>query len=178
MARCTKCQGLMERTVKEEHVEDLGGVVVRLRDAVILQRCSCGDEMTAIPDLEGLARAAAIARALNPARLSGKEVRFMRRVLDMTQKDFAEKMDLSAEHVSRWENDRNPNGVGGMSEKLVRHNVCALLHKDGVCDYDPKAIVNLQLTPAPENGIAPLGFVRVRRPADADGDNTAWSEAA
>jgi DNA-binding transcriptional regulator YiaG len=176
MARCTKCQNLMERSVKAEHVEDLGGVIVKVLNAVILQRCSCGEEMTAIPDLEGLARAVAIARALNPACLTGKEVRFIRRTLDMTQKEFAEKMELAPETVSRWENDRN--GVGGMSEKLVRHNVCALLHKDGVYDYDPRVIVNMQLTPAPVSGSALMEFVRVRVPAVMDGEDIAWSEAA
>jgi DNA-binding transcriptional regulator YiaG len=45
----------------------------------------------------------------------------------MTQKDFANAMELSHEHVSRWENDHK--GLGGAGEKLVRHNVCALLHK-------------------------------------------------
>jgi hypothetical protein len=65
-----------------------------------------------------------------------------------------------------------------MSEKLIRHNVCALLHKEGVYDYDPKAIVNMQLTPAPVSGSVPLEFVRVRIPAVADGEDTAWSEAA
>lgn len=177
MTGCNKCKGLMERTVQPEHIEDLGGLVVKVKDAVIVQRCSaCGEEMTAIPDPEGLARAAAMARALNPIALSGKEVRFMRRVLDMTQKEFAEKMELAPETVSRWENDRN--GVGGMSEKLVRHNICALLHKEGMCDYDPKAIVNMRITEPAKNGIELMGFVRVRIPVVADGEDTAWSEAA
>lgn len=177
--RCIKCQSLMERSVKPEHVEDLGGVAVKVLDAVVLQRCSCGEEMIGIPDLEGLARAAAIARALNPARLSGKEVRFIRRALDMTQKEFAEKMDLSPEHVSRWENDKNPGGAGEMSEKLVRHNVCALLQIEGIYDYDPKIIANMQLRPAPETGIAPIKMMRRRVQHDeAEGEDSAWNEAA
>jgi len=176
MRRCSKCKGLMERTVKAEHVEDLGGLVVKVKNAVVLQTCSCGEEMTAIPDPEGLARAAAIARALNPVALAGKEIRFMRRVLDMTQKEFAEKMELTPETVSRWENDHN--GIGGMSEKLVRHNICALLHREGMVDYDAKVIVNMHVTPQPKGGIEPLGFVRVRVPAVADGEDVAWSEAA
>jgi DNA-binding transcriptional regulator YiaG len=166
----------MTRSVLPEHVEDLGGVVVKLFKAVIVQRCSCGEEMIAIPDLEGLARAAAMARALNPVQLSGKEVRFIRRALDLSQKEFAEKMELAPETVSRWENDHN--GAGAMSEKLIRHNVCALLHKDGVCDYDPKIIVNMQFVPVPAGGLAPMEFVRVRAPAITDGEHVSWSEAA
>lgn len=178
MARCTECGNLLERKLKPEHVEDLGGLVVRVLNAVVEQRCAaCGEEMVGIPDLKGLARAAAMARALNPVCLTGKEVRFIRHTLDMTQKEFAEKMDLTAETVSRWENDHN--GVGDMSEKLVRHNVCALLHKEGVCDYDPKTIANMRRRPIPEGGIAPMEFVRTRRGTAAeDGEDKTWSEAA
>jgi DNA-binding transcriptional regulator YiaG len=177
--RCTKCNnGLMERTVKQEHVEDLGGLIVKVLNAVVVLRCSnCSDEMTGIPDMPGLARAAAMARALNPVRLRGKEVRFLRRALDMTQKECAEAMDLSAEHVSRWENDHH--GAGGASEKLVRHNVCALLHRENVCEYDPKVIANMRFREPPEEGMQPIEMVRVRIPhRSEEDDDSMWSEAA
>jgi transcriptional regulator with XRE-family HTH domain len=174
--RC-KCNGLMERKVKPEHVEDLGGLVVKVLNAVVVQRCSaCSEEMVGIPDLPGLARAAAMARALNPARLSGQEARFIRRALDMTQKDFAAAMELSPEHVSRWENDHK--GLGGAGEKLVRHNVCALLHKEGICDYDPKAIANMAFVPFPEGGLPPVEMVRVRIQHKTEDEESMWSEAA
>jgi putative zinc finger/helix-turn-helix YgiT family protein len=175
--RCGKCKnGVMERSVKPEHVEDLGGLVVKVLNAVVVQRCSaCSDEMIGIPDIQGLVRAAAMVRAQSPERLTGKEVRFIRRALDMKQKDFAAAMDLSAEHVSRWENDHN--GLGGAGEKLVRHNVCALLSA-GSCEYDPKAIASMVFVPYPEEGIAPIEMVRVRVPHHASEDNTTWSEAA
>jgi len=176
--RCGKCNGLMERSVKPEHVEDLGGLVVKVLNAVVVQRCaSCSDEMTGIPDIQGLARAAAMVRALNPARLLGKEVKFIRKALDMTQKQFAEKMELSHEHVSRWENDHN--GVGGLSEKLVRHNACALLHREGICEYDPKVIANMRFTTPPAEGMPPIEMVRVRlQHCVDDADESKWSEAA
>lgn len=137
--------------MKPEHVEDLGGLVVKVLNAVVVQRCSaCGDEMVGIPDMPGLARAAAMARAQSSERLAGKEVRFIRKALDMKQKDFAAAMDLSPEHVSRWENDHN--GIGGASEKLVRHNICALL-SDGAFEYDPKAIASMIFVPFPEGGL-------------------------
>jgi putative zinc finger/helix-turn-helix YgiT family protein len=165
---------MLQRSVKPEHVEDLGGLVVKVRNAVVVQRCSaCGEEMVGIPDLQGLARAAAIARAQSPERLTGKEVRFIRRALDMKQKDFAEAMDLSAEHVSRWENDHN--GIGGASEKLIRHNVCALLSTE-LCGYDAKLIASMHFVPYPEAGLAPIEMVRVRHRANED--DTMWSEAA
>ena len=177
MPHCAKCQRLMEKSVKSEHVEDLGGVVVKVLNAVVLHRCSqCGDEITGIPDVRGLAQAAAMARALNPARLEGKEVRFIRHALDMTQKDFAAAMDLSHEYVSRWENDHR--GVGGASEKLVRHNACALLRREGACDYDPKAIATMQICVLPAGQtIPPIEMVRVRM-SRSNEDGGMWNEAA
>jgi putative zinc finger/helix-turn-helix YgiT family protein len=173
--RCKCKNGLLERSVKPEHVEDLGGLVVKVLHAVVVQRCSaCGGEMIGIPDIQGLARAAAMTRAQSNERLTGKEVRFIRRALDMKQTEFAAAMDLSAEHVSRWENDHN--GIGAASEKLVRHNVCALL-SEGSCEYDPKAIANMIFVPYPEGGMAPIEMVRVRAPHRANVDDTMWSEA-
>jgi DNA-binding transcriptional regulator YiaG len=153
----------MERSVHPEHTEDLGGVVVTIVNAVEVLRCDkCDTEMTAIPDMDGLGRATAISRALNPVRLSGREVKFMRRVLDMTQTEFAKAMDLTAESVSRWETDAR--GVGGMCEKLLRHNICALLYKEAKGrPYDPAVITHMQFMGLPEGQeLPPLRMVRVR----------------
>ncbi len=176
--QCAKCQQeLIERSVKSEHIEDLGGLVVKIFNAVIVHRCKCGNEMAAIPDIQGLARAAAIVRALNPLRLEGKEVRFIRRALNMTQKEFADTLEMSQEHLSRWENDHK--GVGGLSEKLLRHSVCALLQNEGAYVYDPAAIVNMRFRGLEEGEVLlPIEMVRVRVSRTTDDDGGAWSEAA
>lgn len=179
MHRCRKCGGLMEKSIRAEHTEDLGGVVVKVLNAVQVLRCEkCGTEMTAIPDMDGLARATAISRALNPVRLSGREVKFLRRVLDMTQVKFAEAMELSAETVSRWENDAR--GVGGACEKLVRHNICALLYKDAKGrPYDPAVIANMRIVELAEGTVLPpIEMVRVRISTTADADSDSWGEMA
>jgi transcriptional regulator with XRE-family HTH domain len=113
--------------------------------------------------MRGLVRAAALARALLPIQLSGKELRFMRRALDLTQREFAEKMGLKCvETVSRWEND--VPGTGGFTEKTVRHNICALLHREAsAIDYDPVMITAMDICPrSHEEEIEPLIMERVR----------------
>jgi DNA-binding transcriptional regulator YiaG len=178
MRRCAKCKGLIERSVRPEHTEDLGGVVVKVLNAVQVFRCrNCGSEVVAIPDMDGLASAAAISRALNPVRLSGREVKFLRRVLDMKQTEFAKAMDLAPESVSRWENDAR--GIGGACEKLVRHNVCALLHKDAKGrPYDPAIIAHMEFSSLEEGeSLPPIELVRVRVPDDSP-DAEGWSEMA
>jgi putative zinc finger/helix-turn-helix YgiT family protein len=177
MRRCTECKnGYLERSVLPEHTEDLGGVVVTVRNAVQAYRCpECGEEETAIPDMQGLVRAVAIARALDPARLAGRELRFMRRALDMTQQAFAEAMELAPETVSRWEND--VPGIGGMSEKLVRHNICALLYKHTIgLHYDPQVIADMRFT-TPGSAVSPIIMERVRVKQNCEHED-AWDMAA
>lgn len=102
--KCMECgRGHLVEAVLPEHTEDLGGIVVNLLNALRVYRCDdCGAEETEIPDLRGLVRTVAMARALLPVQLSGKDILFMRRALDMTQRQFAEAMELTLETVSRW----------------------------------------------------------------------------
>lgn len=160
MITCTECGRAMEERILPEHTEDLGGIVVTLVDAVREYRCpECGEVETEVPDLQGLVRAVALGRALYPYQLTGNDLRLMRRALDMNQKDFAREMGLTPETVNRWENS---HGAGEASEKLLRHNVCALLHKlVPAADYDPAEITRMRIKKMPE-GFA-LEPVKVRR---------------
>jgi DNA-binding transcriptional regulator YiaG len=176
MRRCETCGDLLERYVKAEHVEDLGGVVVKVRNAVKAMHCpKCNTEMTAIPDLDGLMWAAAISRALNPIRLRGREVKFMRRALDVTQAKFAEALEIAPETVSRWEND--VPGIGGMTEKVLRHYVCALLYKRAIGrPYDPEEIARMRVLDAPDgHDLPPLVMERVRVQRNRENED-AWDE--
>jgi DNA-binding transcriptional regulator YiaG len=174
---CNGCgKGVMEEMILPEHTEDLGGIVVELIDAVRVYRCNeCSERETEIPDLAGLTRAAAMSRALHPVLLSGREVKFLRRALDMTQQEFADAMDIRSETVSRWEND--VPGTGGMTEKLVRHNVCALLHEFvPAMDYDPAEIARMRLRPLGEGERLPVfRFERVIVKHDHQRE-AAWDE--
>jgi transcriptional regulator with XRE-family HTH domain len=94
----------------------------------------------------------------------------------MTQKEFAAAMDLSPEHVSRWENDHT--GIGVASEKLLRHNVCALLQKAGACDYNPAEIANMQFVALRDGEVMPpIEMVRVRI-KHLNEQEDAWDRAA
>ena len=78
-----------------------------------------------VPDLEGLAAAVAVARAFLPVELTGSEVRFMRKVIGMSAKDFAEALKLDPASLSRWEN--NKQSLGGWAESQVRLATVAIL---------------------------------------------------
>ena len=92
----------------EEHVDAAGNVLG-----------------VSVPDLEGLAAAVAVARAFLPVELTGAEVRFMRKVIGMSAKDFAEALKLDPASLSRWEN--NKQTLGGWAESQVRLAAVAIL---------------------------------------------------
>ena len=56
--------------------------------------------------MEGLRAAMAVTRVNDPLKLNGREIRFLRKALGYTGKELAEKMQVTAESVSRWENDK------------------------------------------------------------------------
>ena len=92
-----------------------------------------------IPDLDGLLRTIVISRILEPRKLSGAEIKFIRRSLGVKQKDMAQRIEMSTEHLSRCE-------IGSLvmsptSEKLLR--IFALktamkLNKYKCCDAKTK----------------------------------------
>ena len=177
MPMCTECGAtVVKTTILPEYEIDLGGLRVKLVNAVIREVCeACGDATIEIPDIGGLARVAAMARALLPLRLNGEEIRFIRKALDMNGREFAQAMELTPETVSRWEN--GVPGVGGYVEKLLRHNVCALLHsKTPAIVYDPVSITHMRIINTPEGFVLPtLEFRRVLVKDKRDTEET-WGQ--
>lgn len=142
---CTECgQGTLHESIIPEHVEDVGGVRVRLMQAVTQRRCThCGETETIIPDMKGLVDAVAMARALEPVRLGPADLKLMRRALDMKQREFAEQMGVAPETVSRWEAGA---AISSDIEKAVRYGVCALLsERQPLFDYDPTEITRMRI---------------------------------
>jgi putative zinc finger/helix-turn-helix YgiT family protein len=114
---CLECGSEMQR-----HVEDvpfdpsLPGVVL---EGVSVYRCpNCDNYEVEIPHLEELHRAIALHLVRQSRRLQGPEVRFLRKWLGWSGQDFARRMGVTAETVSRWENEREP--TGGTSDRLLR----------------------------------------------------------
>lgn len=98
------------------------GIPVTLIDAV------SEDEEGAIeiPHLDMLLATVAVARVLDPAKLVGEELRFLRHVLGCTGTEFAREIDLSDKTVvSRWENGKTRPGA--YTEKVIRQLVLNLL---------------------------------------------------
>jgi len=110
--KCIECGSTMTKSVENHKYESLPGVT--------LWRCAnCGEHEIVIEDLEGLNRFVALVLVKKPARLSGPEVRFLRKSMGWSQSDFANKMGVDKSTVSRWE---QPDGeaIGNASDRLLR----------------------------------------------------------
>lgn len=119
-----------------------------------------------IPALEQLAAAVAVARALNPLQLDGREVRFIRRVIGMPAKDLAEALEMDAATLSRWENNKHP--VGAWADKQVRMAAVIML-RDRVphISLNPADVVTLRVRSRQGDQWPTIRMVLTRRQSDA-----------
>jgi DNA-binding transcriptional regulator YiaG len=97
---------------------------VVLHNAVDEKYCEdCGEVLGhVIPDPKSLFAAVAVLRVSDPQKLNGQEIRFLRKSLSQKAKDFAREISVSAEQLSRFENDKQP--ISEVYEKLLRLTVC------------------------------------------------------
>ena len=115
-----------------------------------------------VPDMEGLVACVAIARAMHPQALDGRDVRFIRRALGMTAKDFASSLEMDAATLSRWEN--NKFAVGAWADKQVRMAAIIKL-RDNLpsLSLDTKAVLGLHSFIAQKDQWPEMELHRVHR---------------
>lgn len=84
-----------------------------------VSRCpDCGNFEISIPRLEGLHRLIAKTLIEKMTRFTGAEIRFLRKSLGLSAADFARRMGVTVETVSRWENDAA--AIGPQADRLLR----------------------------------------------------------
>lgn len=172
-------------------VKELGGKILEKYDAskliglnVILFNCveefyDEGDKCIYIPDIEELAYTAAMVRCLNKKSFNGDEIRNIRKIIGWSAKKMEEKLKISYETISRWENDKY--SMGGFVEKLFRISVCEeLKEKCNNVDYSPKDITYMNIQK--QTSKVYLMFSRVKIKINKNPIKIAWepslSEAA
>lgn len=120
----------------------MGGMHVELIDVVQALVCGkCGEVLrTDIPDMPGLVAAVSVARAKEPLKLNGQEIRFLRKAIGLTAKELAGDLDVSEETVSRWENGHL--AIGNSVERILRWKVSkALSDKAPAIEWDDDEIL-------------------------------------
>ena len=86
---------------------------------VEVQRCvSCGRQDVVLPRVLELYQTIAMAVVRKPTRLSGPEVRFLRKYLNWSSADLARRAGVDPSTVSGWESDKDP--IGATSDRMLR----------------------------------------------------------
>jgi putative transcriptional regulator len=127
----------------------LPGVTLK---GVEVRRCAaCGDHSVIIPAVAGLHRAIAHAVIQKASALTGDELRFLRKHLGYSGRDFAEVVGARPETVTRWE--RGDLAVPPQLDRLVR---LMIVHNDSKLDYSLNALRSVGERAEPSR----FGFVR------------------
>jgi DNA-binding transcriptional regulator YiaG len=124
LSRCGDCgsEVRVERGSYRFRESGLDNVVLKGIETV---RCpNCGYEDPIIPNLDGLFRALALAIVKSRLPLSGSEVRFLRKYLEMNGDQFARVLHTDKTTVSKWET--GAAGIGSKSDLLIRAIVLSL----------------------------------------------------
>lgn len=128
--KCLECGGAMA-TRRENYRYDACGLPGVTLVKINVSRCpTCGEVEAAIPNIEGLHRHLARRLTEKKCRLTGPEVRFLRKWLGWSGQDFAEFMGVAAETVSRWESGSQQ--IGPVADRLLR---CFVLTREPKTDY-------------------------------------------
>jgi putative zinc finger/helix-turn-helix YgiT family protein len=107
---------------------------------VEVRRChSCGNHELVLPRVTELHRTIAFALARKHSRLSGSEIRYLRKYLGWSGVDFARYIGVDPSTVSNWENDKDP--IGTSSDRLLRLMVA---HGSPVEDYSLDELTKIQ----------------------------------
>ncbi len=120
MRRCPECRAAeMVRTDHENYHYTESGLDDVYVDGVTTFECvSCGARSTRFVAIEKLHTAIADAIVARPDRLEAKEIKFLRKHLGYSNKDFAKRMGVTPETSSRWTSGEL--GMNGSAEVLLR----------------------------------------------------------
>jgi putative zinc finger/helix-turn-helix YgiT family protein len=116
--KCPTCREAALTEKKANHLYKESGLSNVVLVNVTVQDCpKCGEHMVLIPRLEELHRVIAKHIVEKSARLTGEEVRFLRKQLGVTAKNFAATIGVDPTTLSAWENG---DAIGGSSDRLIR----------------------------------------------------------
>lgn len=117
--KCDDCGEKLTERIGDTEMDE-GGVKVKLEGVRIFTCPKCKREMHTIPKMEALFREIATTLARKRQRLMPQEIRFLRKYLGLSSKDFASKIGVDHTTVSKWERVDEPQGMGPVAERLLR----------------------------------------------------------
>jgi putative zinc finger/helix-turn-helix YgiT family protein len=109
-----------------------------------VRRCpSCGEYEVSYPEHSQYLRTIAREVLGKGSRLTGEEIRYLRKHVDWSGVELAKHMGISAEAISRWENGREV--IGPTTDRLLR---LVIAMKAGL-GYEVAGLVGIEEAPVP-----------------------------
>jgi putative zinc finger/helix-turn-helix YgiT family protein len=119
--KCPICNKGVLKTRREDYLYTECGLQNIVLEDIEVDYCSnpkCGEVMPTIPRILALHSQLALHIARQKAKLSGSEIRFLRKYLGWSSRDAAQHLGVTVETMSRWENGQTP--MGASAERLLR----------------------------------------------------------
>ncbi len=114
---CTVCGSDASVTRKSYRFDEMG-VPVELQNIEVIECAHCGNVDPIIPNMDGLMKVLALAILCNPCKLNGQEIRYLRKYVNKSAREFSRYLNLTVSHLSKLENDRYE--ITPRLDKLVR----------------------------------------------------------
>jgi putative zinc finger/helix-turn-helix YgiT family protein len=135
----------VDSTVMAQYETRELGIPLLISKSVHLRTCKhCGQSSHFIPYPDRLIAAAAVGRAKVSAKLTGNEIRFLRKALAISAKDLSNALGVAAETFSRWENDKAP--MNPATEKMLRiYTGIKLGSLAPAVEFNPEEIINMSI---------------------------------
>jgi putative zinc finger/helix-turn-helix YgiT family protein len=147
MRKCYECGGEMTTDKNAVIRYDMAGLPHVQLHGVTIERCpKCGEETIVIPRLEQLHRALAHAFITQPRMIAPVEIKFLRKHMGFSSADFALRMGVARETVSRWE--AGAQSMGAVADRLLR--LLVITHEPTESYAVDDLLQELTDAPAPE----------------------------
>lgn len=145
--KCDECGGSLSVERNAVRRYEMGGLPHVELHGVELSRCTaCGIQSIAIPRIAQLHRALAHQFVQQKRMLAPVELRFLRKHIGLSGADFAQRMGVARETVSRWETGANQ--MGAVADRLLR--LLVVTHEPTENYVVDDFLRELNDTPAPE----------------------------
>lgn len=122
--KCTSCGAPVTTDTVNYRYTESGLPNVILQGVTITTCPNCGEAEVSIPRIAKLHRAIARELANSPARLTGAELRFLRKHLGLSGEEFGRYLHTDKTKISKWETEEDP--IGPATDRLIRLLVIAL----------------------------------------------------
>lgn len=116
-------------------------------------------ELVSVQDALGLHRAIGLHLVEDRKALSGKEVRFLRKEMDLTQAELGKLLGVTDQSVARWEKDQTPRHAS--ADYLLRVLFAEHVHRRGGFNAR-KLLTRLEASDA-SGAVAPQKFARAEQ---------------